>query len=124
MKNKKNKILCIRCPKGCELKIKEKNGDIIVFGNECAIGEKYAIKETKNPERVVTSTVRIKNARYPRLPVRTQKPIPKNKIEDVIKSLQNITLNAPIKHHDIIIKNVADTKINVISERNMERVEK
>lgn len=124
MNNKKNKILCIRCPKGCELEVGEKNGEITVFGNECALGKKYAIKETKNPERVVTSTVKIKNARYPRLPVRTEKPVPKKKIKDVINSLENITLDAPIKHHDVIVKNVAGTKTNIISERNMERVKK
>jgi len=120
----KNKILCIRCPKGCELFVEEKNGDIQVSGNECALGEKYAIKETKSPERVVTSTVRIKNARYPRLPVRTVKPVPKNKIKDIIKSLETINLDAPVKYHEVIIEDVANTKVNIISERNMERVEK
>lgn len=124
MKNKKNKILCIRCPKGCELGVTEKNGKINVSGNECKLGEEYAIEETKNPQRIVSSTIRINNAKYPRLPVRTEKTVPKNKIKNVINALQNHTVNAPIKHHEIIIKNVAETNVDVISERNMERVEK
>ncbi len=122
--NKENKLICIRCPKGCELNITEENGEIKVSGNECKLGEKYAIEETKNPRRIVSTTVKIKNARYPRLPVRTEKTIPKNKITKVIEELKNFTVDAPVKHSEIIKKNIAETNVNIISERSMERVKK
>lgn len=122
--NKENKLICIRCPKGCELHITEENDEINVSGNECKLGEKYAIEETKNPRRIVSTTVKIKNARYPRLPVRTEETIPKNKIKKVIDELKNITVEAPVKHNEIIKKNIAETTVNIISERSMDRVKK
>ncbi len=124
MKNDTKKILCIRCPKGCELKVTEKNGEIEVSGNECRLGREYAREEMLNPQRIVTSTVRIHNASYPRLPVRTNKTVPKDKIDMVIEKLQNLSVEAPVEYHDVILKNVLDTKVDVISERDMERVKK
>ena len=36
------KLVCIRCPRGCNLNItKKSNGQIIVTGNSCPRGEEY-----------------------------------------------------------------------------------
>lgn len=119
---KKNSILCIRCPKGCELKLSINKKDIKVEGNECRIGIEYAIEETKNPVRIVSSTIIIQNSNYPRLPVRTKDAIPKNKIKNVMEAIRGITIKAPVKQYQIIIKNIANTGSDLIAERGMERV--
>lgn len=121
-KKDKKRLLCIRCPKGCELTVFKQGEQIKVEGNECKIGVEYAIEEFKNPRRIVTSTVKLTNARYPRLPVRTKDTVPKDKIKKVIESLKDVIVKAPVKKGDIIMKNVADTNIDIIAERNMERV--
>ena len=121
-KQKATSILCIRCPKGCELKLSINKKDIKVKGNECRIGAEYAIEEIKNPVRIVTSTIGILNSNYPRLPVRTKVPVPKNKIKKVIKAIRGITIKAPVKQNQIIIKNIANTESDLIAERDMERV--
>ena len=121
-KNKKTSMLCIRCPKGCELTVIKDDKEIKVEGNECKIGIEYAIEEFKNPRRIVSSTIKITNARYPRLPVRTKDTVPKDKIKKVIESIKDKTVNAPVKKDDIIMKNVADTGVDIIAERSMERV--
>ena len=121
-KQKTTSILCIRCPKGCELKLSVNKKDIKVKGNDCCIGVEYAIEETKNPMRIVSSTISILNSNYPRLPVRTKDPVPKNKIKEVIETIKGRTIKAPVKQNQIIIKNIANTESDLIAERDMERV--
>ncbi|MBO8173915.1 MAG: DUF1667 domain-containing protein [Thermococcus sp.] len=117
-------FLCIRCPKGCRLKVMVEEGRVTVDGYECLEGKKYGEEEVKNPKRIVTSTVRILNAKYPRLPVRTAEPVPKDKILDVINALKGVVVKAPVKRGQVIIENVAETGVDVIAERDMECVEK
>lgn len=121
-KQKKTSILCIRCPKGCELKVLINKKDIKVEGNECRIGVEYAIEETKNPVRIVSSTIGILNSNYPRLPVRTKDAVPKNKIKKVIEAIRGITVKAPVKQDQIVMENIANTGSDLIAERDMERV--
>lgn len=123
-KETSNNLLCIRCPKSCDLTVRIKDEEIFVEGNECRIGEEYAIEEIKNPMRIVSSTIRIFNAIYPRLPVRTSKTVPKNKIKEIMKSIKGIVIDAPVKKNQIIIKNIANTGVDMIAERKMEFVKK
>jgi len=123
-KEKTCNLLCIRCPKGCNLTVKIKQNKININGNECRIGEEYAVEEIKNPMRYVSSSIRIYNSIYPRLPVRTSKVISKNKMKEVIKSIKGVTINAPVKKNQIIIKHVAGTDADIIAERSMEFVKK
>ena len=91
-----------------------------VKGNECKIGIEYAREEIKNPRRIVSTTIKINNGKYPRLPVRTKDAVPKNKIKKVIEAIKGKSIDAPIKKDKIIIKNIAGTGIDLISERDME----
>ena len=74
-------LICICCPRGCHLKVDEEKKE--VTGNACPRGKEYGINEVTNPVRVVTSTVKITGANLRRLPVKTDKPIPKGKIFEI-----------------------------------------
>lgn len=111
-------LICIVCPKGCHLKVDEKN-DYKVTGNACQRGAEYGKNELRNPMRMITSTVKIEGALHKRCPVKTSVSIPKEKIFDVVKALDNIVLKAPIKCGDLIIKNVAGTEADIISAKSM-----
>ncbi len=115
-------FLCIRCPKGCRLKVVVEGEDITVSGYECLEGKKYGEEEVRNPKRMVTSTVRILGAKYPRLPVRTAEPVPKERIPDVIAALRGVVIRAPVRRGQVILENVAGTGVDVIAERDMEAV--
>jgi len=115
-------VICIRCPKGCKLRVEVGNKEISVTGHGCPLGESYGRDEALNPRRMVMSTVRIIGARYPRLPVRTSEPVPKDRIKDVIDALRGIVVSAPVKRGQVIVRNVASLGVDVISERDMERV--
>ena len=66
----KRNLTCIVCPIGCTLEVELIDGKVVsVKGNTCPRGEKYAISECTNPERMVTTTIRCENGKV--LPVKT-----------------------------------------------------
>jgi len=111
---------CVICPIGCEIEVEEKRGQIISLkGNMCARGKEFVIQELKEPMRVLTTTVRIKEAEFNMLPVRTDKPIPKRLIPIIMEDIAKIEVNAPVKMYNVIVKNIAGTKVNIIATRSM-----
>ena len=114
----KKELICTVCPMGCHLEI-DIEKDYQVSGNKCKRGEVYGKKELLNPTRTITSTVKIKNGLYSRIPVKTEKEIPKNKIFDVMKELNSIVLQAPVSIGDIVLENVCNTNVNIITTRSM-----
>ena len=116
-------LLCIICPLGCPLRIEYANRTINqISGNRCNLGLEYAKKEITNPERTLTTTVKVKNGHLPLVSVRTNKPIPKKKIFETMNLLANIELDAPIKIGDIIIKNLLKTNANVVATKNIPKI--
>ena len=111
-------LICIVCPRGCHLQIDTKNG-YRVYGNQCTRGEVYGRDELINPTRMITSTVRIKGALHPRCPVKTSSPIPKHLIFDAMRTLDTVTLDAPVKSGQVVVENVCNTGIDFISTRDM-----
>ncbi|MGN0522522.1 MAG: DUF1667 domain-containing protein, partial [Eubacterium sp.] len=105
-------LICIVCPKGCRLKVDE-NNNYSVTGNTCPRGAEYGSAELKNPVRVVTSTVKINGCEQKRCPVKTTQAIPKDMVMPVMKFLDSVLLNAPVKIGDIAVKNILDTGIDI-----------
>lgn len=111
-------LICIVCPKGCHLKVDEEKA-YAVTGNGCPRGAEYGRNELTNPTRVVTSTVRCEGGTHPRCPVKTDRPVPKGRIFEVMNALEGITLTVPVAVGQIVIENVCGTGANVVAARNM-----
>ena len=114
-------IICIVCPKGCRLRV-EADGDRVT-GNQCPLGEAYGRKEVRDPTRVLTSTVRIRHGLYPRLPVKTDRDIPKAKLFDVMRMLDDIVAEAPVKCGDVLLAKVCATEANIVATRDMQKAD-
>ena len=113
------KMICINCPKGCELDVeKSDDGTVSVTGNACPRGEEYGKAELVNPTRMVTGLVRVAGMRKP-LPVKTRIAIPKDKIDAVLFAMHQTTVQLPIKIGDVIIPDVASTGVDVVATANM-----
>lgn len=118
-------FICIRCPKGCMIDaIYDENTKIIesITGNGCKRGVEYVSKEITNPERMLTSTVKVNDAIVRVLPVATSKEIPKGLMFEVMKEINKVEVTAPIKRGDIVLKNVCNTGADLIAQTNLERV--
>ncbi|MHA1792920.1 MAG: DUF1667 domain-containing protein [Promethearchaeota archaeon] len=119
VKKEKN-LTCIICPSGCSINVRElENGELIVEGNQCKRGLEYAKSEFKEPKRILATTVKINNAKIPLLPVRTNVPAPKDRLNDILNFLATVEVNAPIKCGDIIAKNVIGLNVDVIATRTL-----
>ena len=110
-------FICIVCPKGCHLKVDD-NGN--VTGNTCIRGEKYGKQEAIDPKRTLTSTVKINSKLVRRLPVITSGEVPKGKVQEVVRYLDNVEVSAPIKVKDVIVKDVMGLGVDIIATRTIE----
>ena len=111
-------FVCIECPKGCRLTIDE---NLNVTGNTCIRGKNYAINEVTCPKRIVTSTVVVNSKIVSRLPVMTENDIPKEKMFDIMKALDEVQVSVPVKCRDVIIENVCGTGVNIIATRSLDK---
>lgn len=105
------KLTCIICPRGCSLTADITDSGVTVSGNACPKGAEYAVNECVNPVRTVTATVRVSNRHNTMASVKTQAPIPKGKMMDVMELLRKTTVDAPINIGDVVLEDVFDTCI-------------
>lgn len=116
------KITCIICPLGCSLKVLLKGDEIVlVEGNRCQRGVIYAYDEVK-PKRVLMTVVKVHGGVLPVVSVKTSKPIPKSLIPEAMKAISKISVKAPVKIGDIIIKDLFGLGVDVIATREVEAV--
>ena len=111
-------LVCIVCPRGCRLKVDEEN-DFAVTGNTCPRGAEYGRNEIMAPTRVLTSTVRLAGASLRRCPVKTDRPVPREKLLEITSLLNDIELTSPVTIGQEVITNVCNTGANVIVTRNL-----
>ena len=115
------KLTCIGCPMGCPLTVVMNGEEVVsVTGNTCKRGNIYARKEVTDPTRIVTSTVRVSGGSIPMVSVKTKEDIPKDKIFECVRALKGIRVPAPVHIGDIILKNVADTGVDIVATKNVE----
>lgn len=110
---------CIGCPRGCLLRVEEENGEFTVSGNSCENGRKFAVSEMTEPKRTICSTVKTVFADVPVLPVRVSADIPKDKIFDVMREINSVTVDKRISGGDAVIENVLGLGVDVISTSNV-----
>ena len=116
----KKAMICIGCPQGCPLTVEYTQKAVqSISGNRCVLGLEYAEKEIFNPQRTLTTTVRIKNGHLPLVSVRTSKPIPKKHIFDAMTLLAQVEIEAPIRIGEKIIQNLFDTNVSIIATKNI-----
>jgi CxxC motif-containing protein len=117
----KRELTCIGCPLGCAITVEMKDGEILqISGQTCKRGEEYARKEVTNPTRIVTSIVHVNGGRIPMVSVKTKSDIPKNKIFECTKALQEVCVEAPVHIGDVILENVAGTGVSIVATKNVE----
>lgn len=123
-------LVCITCPLGCHLTIERKGDDeLLVSGNRCPRGVKYANEELLSPKRVVTATARV--LRLPqesqsdslglvaRLPVRSTGAYPKEAVGDLLKAIYALEVTVPVKRGTVLISNFKGSGVDVIAARTL-----
>lgn len=109
------KLTCIVCPLGCQLTVKLNGKEVAeVTGNTCPRGAEYAKNECTNPQRTVTSTVRCENGAL--VSVKTDRPIPKEKMAECMAIINSAVAKCPIAIGDVIVSDVFGS--NLVATQN------
>lgn len=113
-------MICICCPMGCRLTVDDSDlNNVKVSGNTCPRGEKYGKEEVVCPKRMVTSVVRVEGGDVAMLSVKTRESIEKSKIFEALKALKGVTVKAPVKIGDVVVKDVLGTGVDFIATKNV-----
>lgn len=109
------KLTCIVCPLGCQLTVELNGREVVkVEGNTCPRGAEYAKNECTNPQRTVTSTVRCEDGGL--VSVKTDRPIPKEKMAECMALINKAVAKLPVAIGDVIVSDVFGS--NIVATQN------
>lgn len=111
-------FVCILCPRGCRIKV-DNEGNIT--GNFCKRGIGYVQTELTAPTRIVTTTAKTIYKDLPRISVKTDKPIPKGMIYQVMDVINKAIIDRPMAIGEILIENILDTNSNIVLTRSCKK---
>jgi CxxC motif-containing protein len=95
------------------------SGHIEVSGNQCDRGRIYAENEYLAPKRMITTTVRIKGASVPLLPVISRGVVPKELLRECLELLYGVAVESPVKMGDVVAENILGTGVDVVAARSL-----
>lgn len=101
-------VTCTLCPTGCQVRYNEALGEY--EGNKCKRGAAFAEQERVNPQRILTTTVKVadgktgdgEHGRIKLLPVRSAEPVSKRNLPQLVRELSRITVEPPVKCGDVV----------------------
>ena len=100
---KTTELTCIVCPMGCTLTVTQnEEGEILsVEGNTCPRGVPYAKNELLHPVRTLTTTVKTASGKL--LPVKTDRPIPKESLFAAMEQANGVIAPDGVKIGDVLL---------------------
>lgn len=117
------KLICVSCPVGCEILVKTEGDKVVeITGNRCPRGETYARQETIAPMRVLPTSVKVHNGEWPLVSVKTDRPVPKHLIAEIMELVQAIAVEAPVDIGQVIAEDLIGTDANLVATRNVQRI--
>jgi CxxC motif-containing protein len=115
------RLLCIVCPEGCDLLVTVKDGEFSFSGRACRRGREYARREITDPQRPLSTTVRLRGGAVPMLPVKTAAPIPKAVLFEVMDRIASLEADAPVRLGQVIAPDITGTGIALVACRTVDR---
>ena len=113
-------LTCITCPIGCTLKVTLEDGVFAsVTGNRCKKGAAYAYAEMTHPTRVLTTTMAIEGDNTRVLPVKSDRPLPKEKWREAMAMINRVKAVLPITIGDVVLADVCGG--NIVATRTMRK---
>lgn len=108
-------ITCITCPIGCNITV-QGQGELIssLVGNQCKRGETYAKNEFVRPLRILTTTIKVAGKDV-LVPVRSDKPIPKELQLECMELIKNTAIHTPICRYNVVIPDILGTGANIVA---------
>ncbi len=113
----KQEMICIGCPMGCQLcaELTEEGTFVGVTGNTCKRGAEYARTECTDPRRTLTTTLRCADGGV--VAVKTEQPIPKERLMEAMKQLNQVVVALPVTIGDVLIPDVFGSRVVACQNR-------
>lgn len=119
---KTDQMVCIMCPVGCRLEVfLDENGQVSVSGHKCQRGVEYGRQEMIDPQRILTTSVLVENGEMELVSVKTNKPVPKKLLFQMMDLLKTIKVEAPIFMGDVLVKDILGTGADIVATRTVLR---
>lgn len=111
-------LTCIVCPMGCTIKVElSEEGEVLnITGNTCPRGAMYAKAEFTNPQRTVTTTARCEDGSV--VSVKTDTTIPKDKMFEAMKIINQTVVKLPVTVGDVLIEDVFGSRVVATQNKN------
>ncbi len=120
--SEQRQFICVTCPVGCAIDAVVDGETVVEMrGYACKRGVEFVHKELTAPRRMLTTTVRVQEGVLPLAPVRSAGPLPKGLIADVVDALRRVILTAPVREHQVILKDALGSGVDVIASRDLPR---
>lgn len=113
-------IICTVCPRGCHIQVEGDGKNILsVEGYSCKRGLEYANTEYVSPVRILTTTVKMEGIENDLLPVRSSKPLPKEKLFDCMEKIKNTEAKLPIRRYDVVVADICGTGVDMVAAKDV-----
>jgi len=114
------KLVCVSCPVGCEIVVELSDNEVRrVEGNRCKRGETYAREETVEPMRVLATSVKVLGGDRPVASIKTDGPIPKPMIPEIMEFVRSLTVEAPVRIGQTLASDVLSSGAKLIATRSV-----
>ena len=108
-------VLCVICPSSCHVTVKGDGKTVSeISGYTCKRGKDYAEAEYISPMRTLATTVKAEGYSCPIIAVRSNKPMPKEKIFDAMAEIQKAVATPPFYVGKPVIENILDTGVDIV----------
>lgn len=116
----KKEIICTVCPRGCHVMVEGEGEQILnVEGYSCKRGLEYASAEFAHPVRILTTTVKMNGTGSDLLPVRSNKPVPREKLMACMDVIRGIEVQLPVKRYDVIVADICGTGADIVATKTV-----
>lgn len=116
----KKEIICTVCPRGCHIQVEGEGEKILsVEGYGCKRGLEYGSAEFAHPVRILTTTVKLTGVQNDLLPVRSNKPLPKEKIMDCMAIIRETVVKTPVNCYDVIIPKICGCGVDIVATKSI-----
>ena len=90
-----------------------------VEGYSCKRGLEYATAEFAHPVRILTTTVKMNGTGNDLLPVRSNKPVPREKLMACMDVIRGIEVQLPVKRYDVIVADICGTGADIVATKTV-----
>lgn len=115
-------VTCTLCPKGCQIMARTEGAELVITGNGCPRGEAFARQEMVDPQRILTTTMKVEDAPI-LIPVRSDRPVPLSEMRGLAAELSRVAIPREkaeqIRCGDVVAEGLGRNRVSIIAERSV-----